>query len=78
VGDVDRAYYRSKEEEESWSRERDPIALLAGRLTAAGAVRPDQLEALDEEVRTMVAEGVAFALAAPFPELSEVTEDVYA
>jgi pyruvate dehydrogenase E1 component alpha subunit len=78
VGDVDRAYYRSKEEEESWRRERDPIALLAGRLTAAGAVRPDQLEALDEEVRTMVAEGVAFALAAPFPELSEVTEDVYA
>jgi pyruvate dehydrogenase E1 component alpha subunit len=78
VGDVDRAYYRSKEEEESWRRERDPIALLAGRLTAAGAVRPDQLEALDEEVRTTVAEGVAFALAAPFPELSEVTEDVYA
>jgi pyruvate dehydrogenase E1 component alpha subunit len=78
VGDVDRAYYRSKEEEESWRRERDPLALLAGRLAAAGAVRPDQLEAFDEEVRTVVAEGVAFALAAPFPELSEVTEDVYA
>jgi pyruvate dehydrogenase E1 component alpha subunit len=78
VGDVDRSYYRSRQEEEEWRRERDPIALLAGRLSAAGAVRPDQLEALDEEVRTVVADGVAFALAAPFPDPSQVTEDVYA
>ena len=78
VGDVDRSYYRSKDEEESWRRDRDPIALLAGRLTTAGALRADQLEALDEEVRTEVAGGVAFALAAPFPDPAEVTEDVYA
>src|SRR6266536_1558808 len=32
VGDVDRAYYRSKDEEQLWVRERDPIALLAARL----------------------------------------------
>jgi TPP-dependent pyruvate/acetoin dehydrogenase alpha subunit len=78
VGDVDRSYYRSKEEEESWRRERDPIALLGARLTGAGAARLDELEALDEEVRTEIAGGVAFALAAPFPDPSEVTEDVYA
>src|SRR2546425_1032346 len=29
VGDVDRAYYRSKEEEAEWKSQRDPIALLA-------------------------------------------------
>src|SRR5881275_1010283 len=28
VGDVDRAYYRAKDEEEEWKRDRDPIALL--------------------------------------------------
>src|SRR5215472_8367559 len=39
VGDVDRAYYRSKLEEEEWRRDRGPLALLAGRLAAAGAVR---------------------------------------
>ncbi|HSR26031.1 MAG TPA: thiamine pyrophosphate-dependent dehydrogenase E1 component subunit alpha [Candidatus Eisenbacteria bacterium] len=77
VGDVDRSYYRSREEEESWRRERDPIARLAQRLAAAGA-RPDQLEALDEEARSEVAAGVQFALAAPFPDPHEVTEDVYA
>ena len=78
VGDVDRSYYRSREEEDSWLRDRDPIALLAGRLTESGTVRPDQLEALDEEVRTEVAAGVAFGLETPFPDPSEVTEDVYA
>jgi len=78
VGDVDRSYYRSREEEDSWLRDRDPITLLAGRLTESGTARPDQLEALDEEVRTEVAAGVAFGLEAPFPEPSEVNEDVYA
>src|SRR5215470_1517493 len=78
VGDVDRSYYRSREEEDSWLRDRDPIALLAGRLTESGTVRPDQLETLDEEVRTEVAAGVAFGLETPFPDPSEVTEDVYA
>ena len=76
VGDVDRSY-RSREEEETWRRERDPIALLGERLAASGA-RPDQLEALDEEARTEVAAGVEFALAAPFPDPAQVTEDVYA
>ena len=78
VGDVDRSYYRSREEEDSWLRDRDPIALLAARLTQSGATRPDELEALDEEVRTEVAAGVAFGLEAPFPDPAEVTEDVYA
>jgi pyruvate dehydrogenase E1 component alpha subunit len=78
VGDVDRSYYRSKEEEQTWRRERDPIALLGARLTASGDLRPDELDALDEEARTEVADGVAFALAAPFPDPSEVTEDVFA
>src|SRR5687767_8770013 len=32
VGDVDRAYYRSKHEEEEWKVRRDPLKLLAGRL----------------------------------------------
>jgi acetoin:2,6-dichlorophenolindophenol oxidoreductase subunit alpha len=77
VGDVDRSYYRSKEEEESWRRDRDPIARLAERLAGYGA-RPDQLEALDEEARSEVAAGVEFALAAPFPDPAQVTEDVYA
>ncbi|MBO0832717.1 MAG: thiamine pyrophosphate-dependent dehydrogenase E1 component subunit alpha, partial [Actinobacteria bacterium] len=37
VGDVDRSYYRSKEEEQEWRRNRDPIRILADRLAAAGS-----------------------------------------
>src|SRR2546421_9755102 len=36
VGDVDRAYYRSKDEEELWRSERDPIARLGSWLLERG------------------------------------------
>src|ERR1041385_7573255 len=34
VGDIDRAYYRAKEEEELWRGERDPLAILGTWLEA--------------------------------------------
>jgi TPP-dependent pyruvate/acetoin dehydrogenase alpha subunit len=77
VGDVDRTYYRSKEEEERWKRDRDPIALLAERLRELG-VDDATLEQADRDARDEVAAGAAAALAAPFPDPSEVDEHVYA
>ena len=38
VGDIDRAYYRPKEDEEWWKANRDPLKLLADWLTGQGAV----------------------------------------
>jgi len=76
VGDVDRAY-RTRDEEQEWQRERDPIARLAAELLRSGA-RPDELEAAEEQATTEVRDGVDFGLAAPFPDPAEVTEDVYA
>jgi pyruvate dehydrogenase E1 component alpha subunit len=78
VGDVDRSYYRSQEEEQSWMRDRDPLTLLARRLVDSGRARSDQLEAIDEQAVTQVAEGAAFALEAPFPAPEEVLLHVYA
>jgi len=78
VGDVDRGYYRSKEEEGEWQRERDPIALLGAWLVEQRLADPDALAAIEADARGEVAEGVEFALAAPFPAPSEVTEDVFA
>ncbi len=77
VGDVDRSYYRSRDEEEEWQRERDPIARLGAALVEAG-VRPDQLEAAEEQALTEVQEGAQFALEAPFPAPEEVTAHVFA
>ena len=73
VGDVDRSYYRSKEEEERWASERDPITLLAARLGAEAEV-----ERIRERVEAEVDAAVQYALDAPFPAPSEVTKHVYA
>src|SRR5919206_3879848 len=59
VGDVDRSYYRTKDEEERWQAERDPIALLAARLG-------DDLQEIRERVEAEVDAAVEYALNAPF------------
>jgi acetoin:2,6-dichlorophenolindophenol oxidoreductase subunit alpha len=78
VGDVDRAYYRSAEEEQGWRDSRDPIRLAAAALERDGGVAASLLDQLDEEIQTEVKAAVEFALEAPYPEPEEVTEDVYA
>jgi acetoin:2,6-dichlorophenolindophenol oxidoreductase subunit alpha len=78
VGDVDRAYYRSKDEEELWRSERDPLTLHGCRLVAEGFADEDGLRAIEDDARAAVERGVAFGLDAPFPDRSEVTEDVFA
>jgi acetoin:2,6-dichlorophenolindophenol oxidoreductase subunit alpha len=77
VGDVDRAYYRSRDEETSW-RERDPIALHGAWLLEQGLAGEDDLAGVEARVRSAVEAGVAFALAAPYPDADEVDEHVYA
>ena len=73
VGDIDRAYYRTKEEEELWINERDPIDVLAGRIGDDAA-----LAEIRTRVDAEVADAVAYALDAPYPDPSEVTEHVFA
>jgi pyruvate dehydrogenase E1 component alpha subunit len=77
VGDVDRAYYRSREEEDDWRSDRDPIGRLEGWLREQG-VGDEELGRVADEVRETIQAGLAEALAAPFPDPSEVDEHVYA
>jgi pyruvate dehydrogenase E1 component alpha subunit len=76
VGDVDRSYYRTREEEAA-ARERDPIALLAARLVDEGQARPDELERIAEQAATEVEEGAVFGRDARFPDAGEVTLHVH-
>ena len=78
VGDVDRAYYRSKDEERKWAEDRDPLKILGDALLAEGAADAAAFDRIEEEVRTQIQQGVKFALDAPYPKPEEVTEDVYA
>jgi pyruvate dehydrogenase E1 component alpha subunit len=78
VGDVDRAYYRGKDEEERWIAERDPIALHAHWIVEQGIASTEDLARIDAAVAEEVEAGLERALEAPFPAPSEVDEDVYA
>jgi acetoin:2,6-dichlorophenolindophenol oxidoreductase subunit alpha len=78
VGDINREYYRSKQEEQEWKTRRDPIKLfsdwlLGERLTDAAA-----LARIESEVRAEMQAAVDFAIAAPFPKPEEAEQDVYA
>ena len=78
VGDVDRRYYRTEQEEADWRTDRDPIALLEQRLADTGAATELELAGIAAEVQAEVTAGVAFALSAPFPDTAEVDQHVYA
>ncbi|WIG61893.1 MAG: acetoin dehydrogenase E1 component alpha-subunit [Ktedonobacterales bacterium] len=78
VGDIQRTYYRAKEEEDFWRTERDPIKLLAGWLVEQQVSDTVTLDQMMADVRAEVAAAVEFALAAPFPDVSEVDQHVYA
>jgi len=78
VGDINRTYYRSQQEETAWSRERDPIRLLGLWLIRQRMAAAAELERVEQGGRAEIAAGLQFALEAPYPDPGEVTEDVYA
>jgi pyruvate dehydrogenase E1 component alpha subunit len=78
VGDIDRSYYRSKEEEQEWVKERDPLKLLAQRLIDQGLADQPVFDQIEAEVKQEIEAGATFAIDAPYPDASEVEEHVYA
>src|SRR5579862_7722332 len=78
VGDINREYYRSKQEEQHWKTERDPIKLHATWLLAQGLADAAALEHVTSEARSEMQAAVQFAIAAPYPTIDEVDQDVYA
>jgi acetoin:2,6-dichlorophenolindophenol oxidoreductase subunit alpha len=78
VGDVDRRYYRSREEEEEWARDRDPLRKLADWLIAEELAEETTFNSIHEEVGGEIEAAVQFAMDAPFPDPSEVDQHVYA
>ena len=56
----------------------DPVPLFRARLISEGIATEDELAAFEADIETQLDEAVEFALASPYPELSELTTDVYA
>jgi pyruvate dehydrogenase E1 component alpha subunit len=78
VGDIDRSYYRSKEEEQEWREKRDPITNLGTWLTKEKIATAEELEAIRNEVKTDAEAAVRYALEAPYPPANEVDMHVFA
>lgn len=78
VGDINREYYRSKQEEQTWKAERDPVRNFSEWLLREGHSDAEALAAIDAELKAEMKKAVDFAIAAPYPNPSEVDEDVYA
>ena len=78
VGDINREYYRAKQEEQRWSTERDPIKLLADWLIQQKLAATPELERIQSEVNAEMKAAVEFAIAAPYPPINQVDQDVYA
>lgn len=78
VGDINREYYRAKEEEQRWKTERDPIRNLSNWMISQQMTDAAQLERIQSEVKAEMEAAVKFAIAAPYPSPEEVEQDVYA
>ncbi len=78
VGDINREYYRSKQEEHLWKTDRDPILVLAKWLLEQGYADAASLEQITSEVLAIMESAVKFAIAAPYPNVDQVEKHVYA
>jgi len=72
----DAATYRTAEEVESF-RARDPLTTLARHLTEQGIATGDELERIAADAQATVDAAYDQAAAAPWPDPSEVLDDVY-
>ena len=78
VGDINREYYRSKQEEQKWKTERDPITNFGKWLIEQNLADVAGLAQVHAELESEMKKAVDFAVAAPYPTVDEVGEDVYA
>jgi pyruvate dehydrogenase E1 component alpha subunit len=77
VGDVNRAYYRAKQEEEDWKTNHDPLDILSTWMFTERIADQVLLDRIDKDVRAEAESAVQFALDAPYPDLDEVDQHVY-
>jgi pyruvate dehydrogenase E1 component alpha subunit len=78
VGDIARDYYRSKQEEQQWMTERDPLKLLGDVLLEQGLADRASLDRVQAELTAQMDAAVEFAVNAPYPSPEEVHQDIYA
>ena len=75
VGDPDD--YRTAEEKEEWLK-KDPIPTTAQKLIASGICTQADLDKISDDADKLIAEAIAEAESAPYPDASTLLDDIYA
>ena len=78
VGDINREYYRSKQEEQTWKTQRDPILNLRNWLIEQKLADVGTLDRWQGELESEMKKSMEYAIAAPYPSVDQVEQDVYA
>ena len=71
----DPAKYRTREEVQEYRETRDPIDQAAKELEKLG-VKPEELKAIDKQIKEIIVEAAKFAEDSPEPDPAELTTDV--
>jgi len=69
--------YRTREEEDHYRTERDPITLFKKHLLAETVATAAEIEALEKTVEDAVEAATTFALESPYPDKSELYDFLY-
>src|SRR5688572_13261363 len=78
VGDIARAYYRPKAEEQEWVTSKDPVALHGEWLMANGVADRAALDAIQAALLAEMDTAMQFGIDASYPDPSKVNQDIYA
>ncbi|MBO0460229.1 MULTISPECIES: thiamine pyrophosphate-dependent dehydrogenase E1 component subunit alpha [unclassified Enterococcus] len=70
--------YRTKQEEEQWRTERDPIERTKNTLVAAGIFTEEEAEEIRKQAKQSIVDAVKFGETSPMVAVETMYEDVYA
>ena len=76
VADPDQTY-RSKEEIEEYKKSKDPITLFKEKLLLEEVITEDKFQEIDKAAKDEAEASAEFAHASPFPDSSELMDDIY-
>ena len=73
----DRNRYRTKKEIDDWMTNRDPIERFESELREFGIIDQTDIDAIRDDVKREIEEGIDFARNSPAPDVADVTRYVY-
>ncbi len=77
VADANAEKYRTKEEIKTYMDKHDPIQFMKDDLIAEGILTEEDFKAMNQEAQKEANDAADFAIKSPFPEESEIFDDIY-